>query len=85
MSMINCREFIGVLDDYVDGTMAPERAEEFEAHLRICPECRAYLVEYRTSIELVSALGRADPDSPVPESVPAGLLAAVRQAINPQG
>ena len=44
---MTCRDTIAVLDDYLDGVLAPEDVAALERHLAGCVPCRAYLATYR--------------------------------------
>jgi hypothetical protein len=37
---MTCEDFLGVIDDYVDGDLSGSRAAEARAHLAGCPACR---------------------------------------------
>ena len=45
--MMTCRDVIGLLNDYLEGTLAPEDVIALERHLAGCVPCRAYLATYR--------------------------------------
>jgi anti-sigma factor RsiW len=72
---LTCRELIEFLDDYLEGELAREELESFEAHLAVCPYCVDYLKSYRETVRL----GRAalSLDGPVPDDVPEDLVAAI--------
>jgi anti-sigma factor RsiW len=73
---ITCRELIDQLDAYVDGSMAQDQRAKLDEHFSVCPACRAYLANYRTTI----SLGRAvfsDVDARVPADVPRELMEAI--------
>jgi anti-sigma factor RsiW len=73
---VTCREFADFMADYLSGELRPETTAQFEHHLSICPNCVAYLSNYRDTV----ALGRQafdDPDAAVPEAVPEGLVNAI--------
>jgi anti-sigma factor RsiW len=62
--------------DYLSGELQRETTERFEHHLSICPNCVAYLSNYRDTI----AVGRQafdDPEAAVPADVPEGLVNAI--------
>jgi anti-sigma factor RsiW len=71
-----CRDFIEFLLDYDEGRLPAEVHAQFDAHLAECPDCVNYLASYRTT----RALGKqafADPESALPDHVPAELVQAI--------
>ena len=58
--MMTCRDVIGVLDDYLEGTLAPEDAAVLERHLAGCVPCRAYLATYRRTRALGAQAARLE-------------------------
>jgi predicted anti-sigma-YlaC factor YlaD len=61
---MTCREMIDFLADYFDGDLPIEARRRFEQHLGECSQCRRYLSQYRTAVDL-ARLGD-DPPSPLP-------------------
>ncbi|HVO92513.1 MAG TPA: zf-HC2 domain-containing protein [Terriglobales bacterium] len=47
-----CRDEITVIGDYLSGDMTANQHSAFEAHLKICEDCLAFLETYRKTIEL---------------------------------
>jgi anti-sigma factor RsiW len=77
---MTCREVADFLEDYVSGTLAADIRAQFDRHLSVCPNCRAYLATYRATIEL----GRrafAIPDADAQTEVPAELVSAILNAV----
>ena len=72
---ISCQEVVEVITDYLEGTLAPERAAVFEAHLALCDGCQWYLDQMRITI---AAVGRIE-DEEVPAGLRATVLAAFRE------
>lgn len=73
---MTCREFADFIADYISGELESNVRTSFEQHLAICPNCVAYLSNYRDTI----ALGRhafADDDAALPDGVPDGLVDAI--------
>ncbi len=63
---ISCKTVNRFLADYLDDALEAQTRARFEAHLRRCPNCDAYLEQYREIIDLV----REDPlPEPPPELV----------------
>lgn len=79
---MTCREVADFLADYIAGTLAADIRAQFDRHLSVCANCRAYLATYRATIELgrlAFATPDADARSEVPEDLVSAILAAVRQ------
>ena len=70
-----CREVIAFLDDYVAGSLPPERRAEFDRHLADCSSCVAYLGSYRETIKMAKAADVAIED--VPPDVIVAILATL--------
>ncbi len=75
---MNCREFIDFLIDYTTGELADTQRAEFDAHMRVCPDCVAYLENYRATVRLSRDAVRGD--EPLPADVPEELVRAILAA-----
>lgn len=75
---MTCREFVEFMMAYLDGELSGTQRAEFHRHVDACPPCVHYLDSYQETVRL----GRLcrDPEGPVPEDVPEGLVAAVLAA-----
>jgi anti-sigma factor RsiW len=75
---MNCREFTEFLDGYFDGNLPDAERDVFDEHLAECPDCRAYLQTYRTTVRL----GRAAfaPEAAAPADAPEDLIQAILAA-----
>jgi anti-sigma factor RsiW len=58
--MLTCHDVIDVLDDHLDGALAPEDAAALERHLAGCEPCRAYLATYRKTRALGAQAARLE-------------------------
>jgi anti-sigma factor RsiW len=54
-----CQEMVELVTEYLDGSLSRADRRGFEAHLRQCPNCTAYLEQMRATIR---AMGRLEPD-----------------------
>ncbi len=54
-SEVNCRKATSLIQDYIAGSLKRGISSEFEKHLRICPDCVAFLNTYRKTIEMINA------------------------------
>ncbi len=77
--MISCREFEEFLIDYFEGSLPKRQRFVFEMHLKLCRECREYLVAFKRTID-ISKRVFADLDEQVPDDVPDDLVRAILDA-----
>jgi anti-sigma factor RsiW len=54
--MMDCATALTLLDEHVDGTLAPPERTALEAHLAACPACRAELGALRSLLAEAAAL-----------------------------
>jgi anti-sigma factor RsiW len=62
---IVCQEAVELVTDYLEGALSRGSRRRFEAHLRACPNCAAYLEQIRMTIELT---GSVEPEDLTPEA-----------------
>jgi anti-sigma factor RsiW len=53
---LTCQELVEIITDYLEGALPPSERERFEAHLRLCDGCDAYLAQMRTTIRIAGTL-----------------------------
>jgi anti-sigma factor RsiW len=51
-----CQRAVELVTDYIEGSMSRADRRRFEAHLRSCPNCTAYLAQMRSTIQLTGRL-----------------------------
>ena len=73
---MTCRELVDFLADYVADELGAAERARFDGHLADCPECVAYLNGYRATIRLGKG-AFAEPEDPVPDTVPERLVQAI--------
>lgn len=69
---MTCREFVDFVMQYLDGELALNQRQRFEAHLAECPDCVRYLEQYRATVAAVN-----DQASEVPVTIPEDLVQAI--------
>lgn len=69
---LTCREFVELVTEYLEGTMAPDDRSRFEQHLAICPGCATYVDQIRQTIALVGSIAE--------ESIPVEAQEVLLQA-----
>jgi anti-sigma factor RsiW len=69
-----CRELVELVTEYLEGGLDAVDRARFEAHIRACDYCSAYLEQMRVTLRVV---GHIDPDELKPE-VERELLDAFR-------
>jgi anti-sigma factor RsiW len=60
-----CQQAVELVTDYLEGSLSRRDRRRFEAHLRACPNCTAYVEQIRMTIKLV---GKIDTDELTPEA-----------------
>ena len=77
--MINCQEFEDFLLEYLEGSLPARQRKTFELHMKVCRECREYLVAYRRTIQIFKR-AFADGDARLADDVPEDLIRAILDA-----
>ena len=72
--MLTCADIVKLVTDYLEGRLTPAEQRRFEGHIAICPPCREFLGQMRTTVDLVGGLREED----VPPEMEEHLLAAFR-------
>jgi anti-sigma factor RsiW len=73
---LTCRALVDFLMAYLDGELPDRERRVFEAHLRVCADCVAYLRSYEATVRLERQAFEA-PEASVPDEVPEELVAAI--------
>jgi anti-sigma factor RsiW len=60
-----CQQAVELVTDYLEGSLSRRDRRRFEAHLKACPNCTAYVEQIRMTIELA---GTIDTDELTPEA-----------------
>jgi anti-sigma factor RsiW len=60
---ITCKEFVELVTAHLDGALLDEDRRRFECHSEHCPGCRAYLQQFRLTVDALSAV-REEPTEP---------------------
>lgn len=70
---MTCQDLVAFMLDYVEGTLPPDERARFDAHLHECEDCRAYLKDYRATIDVT----RQAADGEDPPAMPEALVRAI--------
>jgi anti-sigma factor RsiW len=79
MTSLTCHEVIDFLSDYLDSALPPSTAAAFEEHLAICPDCVAYLENFRATLTASRSALAAPANTPIPEDLVQAILASRRK------
>lgn len=71
---LTCRELVGLVTGYLDGTLGAAERARFEAHLAVCVGCRRYLDQIAITVRSVGRLAEED----LPPDARDRLLSAFR-------
>jgi anti-sigma factor RsiW len=55
---ITCKEFVELVTAYEDGVLPEQDKVRFECHTARCPGCRAYLHQFRLTIDALPSVPR---------------------------
>ena len=69
-----CQQFVELITDYFEGTLAPRTISQIEEHLVMCDWCVTYLEQMQLTIRALRDL-----QEPVSAEPPPAVLAAVRE------
>ena len=61
----SCKEIADLVSNYLNNSLQPRLKQQFEEHLKICPDCMAFLKTFRKTVALVHSVDAAD----MPEDV----------------
>lgn len=62
---IVCQQAVELVTDYLEGNLSRRDRRRFEAHIKACPNCTAYLEQIRITITLT---GSIEPEDLTPEA-----------------
>jgi anti-sigma factor RsiW len=57
---IECQQAVELVTDYLEARLSRRDRRRFEAHIRACPNCSAYLDQIRATIALSHAIDQDD-------------------------
>jgi anti-sigma factor RsiW len=60
VSRLTCEQVTELIIDYLSGELEPTTRQTFEAHLRGCKDCAAFLQTYRETIRATQSLRYED-------------------------
>lgn len=62
---LECRQAVDLVTDYLEGALSRRQRRRFEAHMRACPNCSAYLEQIQAVVEMSGSL---EPDDLTPQA-----------------
>jgi anti-sigma factor RsiW len=71
-----CREFVGLITEYLEGALPAADADHVRAHLDVCPPCAGYLEQMRATIDRLGYV----PVTSLSEEARDDIVAAFRAA-----
>lgn len=72
---MNCREFVELITDYLEGALPASAQARMELHRRGCQGCATYLEQMRMTIRVLGTMRR----DPVPDRITGTLLRVFRR------
>ena len=74
-SQCRCQDIVGLLADYLDGSLGPATTSRLQTHLEGCAPCVAFVNTYKGTVKAVRQLKEAD----IPPELKDRLLSFLRQ------
>jgi anti-sigma factor RsiW len=53
---LTCRELVELVTEYLEGSLSRRDRSRFDRHIAGCPNCTAYLAQFRETIRLTGTL-----------------------------
>lgn len=78
MNSLTCQQLIDFLSDYLDGALPGETLAAFETHLAVCPDCVAYLENFRATLHAAKAAFASQTAPDMPEEFVQAILTSRR-------
>ena len=75
--MIDCRELLDRLGEYLDDEMAAELRADLERHVACCHTCRVIVDTTRRTIRIVTESGSFDLPADISERIVAGIMKGI--------
>ena len=76
---VTCKGATSLIDNYLNGGLAPRVKLLFEDHLRACPDCVAFLNTYRKTLELARSFLDAGLEDSSLERIEASVVEKIRK------
>jgi hypothetical protein len=77
LSQKTCKEITELISDYLNNHLEARLKRQFEQHLRICPDCVAFLKTFRKTIFAVRSVRAED----LPENVRRNILGFLQRRV----
>lgn len=66
--MLTCKELTELVTNYLEGHLSIYDRVRFELHVGLCPHCRTYLRQMKTTVNAIGSIGaEAPPPAMSPE------------------
>jgi anti-sigma factor RsiW len=75
---VTCKDFADFVMQYLDGQLDEATRARFDQHLTVCPDCVAYLRQYRDTVRAGATAYADEPAADVPEDLVRAILDARR-------
>ena len=73
-----CKQIADLVLDHLNDTLAPRIKREFDQHLRLCPDCVAFLNTYRKTVAVAKTVRAEDMPAQVRRNILGFLQARAR-------
>lgn len=53
---MNCREYVDLMTDYLEGELSQQKKDLWEKHFGDCPDCKRFFESFQSSLDIVEFL-----------------------------
>jgi predicted anti-sigma-YlaC factor YlaD len=76
---MTCRDVTDFLEAYVAADLADDVRIAFDGHLKVCPNCRRFLLQYEATVIAGKQAYTLVEETPIPDDLVKAILSALKK------
>jgi anti-sigma factor RsiW len=76
---MTCRDVTDFLEAYVAADLADDVRLAFDGHLKVCPNCRRFLLQYEATVMAGKQAYTLVEETPIPDDLVKAILSALKK------
>lgn len=76
---MTCRDVTDFLEAYVAADLADDVRLAFDGHLKVCPNCRRFLLQYEATVIAGKQAYTLVEETPIPDDLVKAILSALKK------